>query len=270
MSSSFNIRKVQQEIKRNTSHIRNDPRTNAELEEREHLHELYLRLIPAVYEYSNVSIEELLRGVSLRLTAAEAQYLSDRLNRVRRKRDVVVVSREDEDVLLPLLPDFDPRKVPLAAAWTDGGYYTAKERRNSNGARLRKLGLRDEIAGYVSYRLLILNPPVGRPAWQYEPQEITVSSSYEAEAMAAEIALQNLIERLETERNLPATDQFHVVLFSDCQSLIAALKKGPPPEGKGPEAAATTMARLRALTGLFAGVYPHWEPRRRIKQRLGH
>lgn len=289
MASSFNLRKAQQEIKRDTAHIRLDPRPNAELAERDHLHELFLRLVPAVYEYPGLSIEDLLHGVALKLNAAEAQYLADRLYGVRKKRHLAVVSRGDEGVLLPLRPDFDPRLLPLSAIWADGGFYTAKERDQSNSSKLRRLGLRDGIVGYVSYRVLVLNPPLGRPGWQTEPQEISVHSSYEAEAVAAELAVASLIERLETERNLPAADQFHLVLFSDCQSLIAALKNPGAPEkaarkerrakkeeqaesGEPPkeEAAAVVLARLRELTGLFAGFYPQWEMRRRIKQRLGH
>jgi hypothetical protein len=269
MSRSNNRHKVQQEIRRITAHIRPDPRTTATLAERDHLHELFLRLVPIIYAYPALSLEEILRGVDLKLPAAEARFLADRLGLVRKKQDVVVVSKGDEDVLLPLRPGFDPRELPLAALWTDAGYYTPKERSNANETRLRKLGLRDGVTGYASFRALILNPAVGRPAWLEGPLEIAPASSYEAEAVAVELGLLSLVTRLEKERNLPPVDQFQVVLFSDCQSLITALKKPPPPPGTA-EAAAATVDRLRDLAGLFAGFHPEWEIRRRIKQRLGH
>lgn len=269
MSSNYNLRKIQEEIKRETAHIRPDPRTQASLSERDHLHELFLRLVPAIYSYPNLSIEEIVRSVALKLATAEARYLADRLALVRKKQDVVVVSKGDEDVLLPLRPDFDPRKLPLAALWTDAGFYTPRERNQANESRLRKLGLRDGVTGYASFRALILNPAVGRPAWLEGPLELTAASSYEAEALAVELGLLGLIERLEKERNLPPVDQFQVALFSDCQSLIKALKTPPaPPDSE--EAAAATLERLRGLAALFAGFHPQWEIRRRIKQRLGH
>ena len=267
MISSFNLRKFQQELRNLTDHIRPDPRPNLEMAEREHLHELFLRLIAPVYDYPALSVEEIVHHVPLRLSSAEERYLADRLTEVRKNHNLAVVVRDDEAVLLPLRPDFDPRKVPLAAAWTDGGFYTPKERTHSNAGKLRKLGLRDGVAGYASYRLLILNPTVGHAAWQVEPEELgAVTSSYEAEALAAQLALESLIGRLEGERHLPSTDQFHVVLFSDCQSLITALKAPPDPA----EASAERLAHLRELIALFAGFYPQWEGRRWIKQRLGH
>lgn len=269
MSSNYNLHKIQQEIRRETAHIRLDPRTQASLAERDHLHELFLRLVPASYAYSNLSVEEIVRSAALKLSAAEARYLADRLALVRKKKHEVVVSKGDEDVLLPLRPGFDPRKMPLAALWTDAGFYTPKERNQANEARLRKLGLRNGVTGYASFRALILNPAVGRPAWLEGPLEITSTSSYEAEAQAVELGLLGLVERLEKERNLPPVDQFQVALFSDCQSLIKALKNPPPPQDSE-EAAAATLARLRRLVGLFAGFHPQWEIRRRIKQRLGH
>jgi hypothetical protein len=263
------LHKIQQEIKRATAHIRPDPRSQASLTERDHLHELFLRLIPAVYAYPALSVEELVRGVSLKLSAAEAKYLADKLALVRKKQDVVVVSKVDEDILLPLRPGFDPRKLPLAALWTDGGFYTPEGRNHSNQARLRKLGLRDGITGYASFRALILNPAVGRPAWLEGPLEIKPTSSYEAEGLAVELGLTGLIERLEKERHLPPVDQFHLALFSDCQSLIAALKT-PALSQESEEAAAATLERVRRLAALFGGFYPQWEIRRRIKQLLGH
>lgn len=263
MSSSYNLRKIQEEIRRDTAHIRPDPRTKALPAERDHLHELYLRLIPAVYAYPNLAIEEIVRAVALKLPAAEARYLAERLSLVRKRQDVVVISKDDEDVLLPLRPGFDPREMPLAALWTDAGYYNLKERNQANESRLRKLGLRNGVTGYASFRALILNPAVGRPGWLEGPLEITSASSYEAEAQAIELAL---IDRLEKERNLPPVDRFQVALFSDCQSLIKALNEPPDPD----EAAAPTLERLRELIALFAGFHPRWEMRRRIKQRLGH
>ena len=267
MSSSFNTRKALHQIKVRTADIRPDPRPNVEVVERDHLHDLFLRLVPAVYEYSGLSIEEMMHGVALRLSAAESRYLVERLDQVRKKQHLAVVSRADEDVLLPVTPDFDPRRVPLAATWTDGGFYTPRERAQANGSKLRKLGLRDGIAGYISYRTVIFNPSVGRPAWQVEPAEAGVESSYEAEALAVRMSLTDLLVRIEGERNLPPADQFHVVLFSDCQSLIAALKTEQPTQ---PEAAASQVGAVRELVGLFAGFHPQWEGRRRIKQRLGH
>ncbi len=262
-----NLRKLQQEIKQRTAHIRPDPRPQVSLAERDHLHELFLRLVKSLYDYPSIEVDEMVRAVPLRLSATENQFLSDRLSGVRRKQNLVVVSRDDEDVLLPLRSGFDPRKVPLAAAWTDGGFYTARERAHSNSGKLRKLGLRDGIAGYASYRVLLLNPPVGRPI-QVEPQELTkVTSSYEAEAVAVELALHGLIARLEGERNLPPPHELHFVIFSDCQSLITALQNPP---ASGEEASAETLKRVRDLAALFAGFYPHWEERRRIKARLGH
>src|SRR4051812_23022406 len=114
MSSGYNLRKIQEEIRRDTAHIRLDPRTQAALAERDHLHELFLRLVPTVYAYPNLGIEEIVRGVALKLPAAEAHYLADRLAHVRKKRNVVVVSKGYEDILLPLRPGFDPREMPLA------------------------------------------------------------------------------------------------------------------------------------------------------------
>jgi hypothetical protein len=225
-------------------------------------------LVPAIYAHPNLSIEEIVRGVALKLPAAEARYLADKLALVRKKQDIVVVSKGDEDVLLPLRPGFDPRNLPLAALWTDAGFFTPKERKQPNETRLRKLGLRNGVTGYASYRALILNPAIGRPAWLEGPLEIITTSSYEAEAIAVELGLLGLIERLEKERNLPPVDQFQVVLFSDSQSLIKALANPQPQES--PEAAAATLERLRGLAALFAGFYPQWEIRRRIKQRLGH
>lgn len=166
MSNSYNLRQVQQEIRRATSHIRPDPRTTVALADRDHLHELYLRLIPAVYAYPSLPVEEVVRSVALKLPAAEARYLADRLNSVRKRQDVVVVSRDDEDVLLPLRPNFDPRQEPVAALWTDAGFYTPKERSHPNETKLRKLGLRNGVTGYASFRALILNPAVVRPGWK--------------------------------------------------------------------------------------------------------
>src|SRR4051794_15542146 len=117
MSSSYNLRKIHEEIRRETAHIRPDPRTTATLAERDHLHELFLRLVPVIYAYPNLGIEEIVRGVALKLPAAEARYLADRLALVRKKQDVVVVSKGDEDILLPLRPGFDPRELSLAALW---------------------------------------------------------------------------------------------------------------------------------------------------------
>jgi hypothetical protein len=268
MSGNYNLRKIHEEIRRETAHIRPDPRTTAALAERDHLHELFLRLVPAVYAYPNLAIEEIIRGVALKLPAAEARYLADRLALVRKKQDVVVISRDDEDILLPLRPGFDPRQLPLAALWTDAGFYTARERTHSNENRLRKFGLRNGVSGYASFRALLLNPPVSRPAWLEGPLEIAPASSYEAEALAVELGLLSLVERLEKERHLPPVDQFQVVLFSDCQSLIKALEN--PPDPANPEAAAPTLERLRKLVALFGGFHPRWEMRRRIKQRLGH
>ena len=270
MSSNYNLHRAQQQIRRDTAHIRPDPRTTASLTERDHLHELFLRLVPAVYAYPNLSVEELVRGVALKLPAAEARYLADRLALVRKKQDVVVISRDDEDVLLPLRPGFDPRQAPVAALWTDAGFYTLKERNHPNETKLRKLGLRDGVTGYASFRALVLNPAIGRPAWLEGPLEIAPASSYEAEALAAELGLLGLIERLEKERHLPPVDQFQVALFSDCQSLIKALKSPPSPDKQSPEAAAPALERLRGLVALFGGFHPQWEMRRRIKQRLGH
>ncbi len=270
MGSSFNLRQAHKELKKLTASIRPDPRPDIELAERDHLQELFLRLVPVVYEYSGISIEDLVRGVAFRVSAAETEYLVDRLSKLRRKHDQVVVTRGDESVLLPLRPDFDPRQHPLAAVWSDGGYYTARERNHSNSAKLRKLGLRDGIQGYVSFRALVLQPSLGHAAWQSDPQELAaVTSSYEAEALAALLGLESLVERLESERNLPPVATFQVVLFSDCQSLIEALKN-PPSEKEKPEAASERLVRLRELAALFAGFYPQWEDRRRIKQRLGH
>ncbi len=270
MKISFTARKAQEEIRRQTDHIRPDPRPQVELSQRDHIQALFLRLIPALYDYPGVEPNELVRGVALKLTAAEIQYLIDRLALVRKNRDVMVISRGQEDILLPIQTNFDPRKLPLAAIWSDGGFYTDKERANSNQSRLRKLGLRDGIAGYASYRCMILNPPVGRSSWQTGPEELRVASSYEAEAVAVELALIDLIGRLEDERNLPAADQFHVVLFSDCQSLITAIQSNRPPKLDSEEAAAPTIARIRILTTRLGGFHPRWEMRRHIKQRLGH
>ena len=190
----------------------------------------------------------------------------ERLGQVRKKRNLIVVSRGDEAVLLPVAPGVDPLNVPLAATWTDGGFYTARERAHSNGSKLRKLGLPDGVAGYASYRNVIFQPTVGHSTWQSEPTQIAGRSSYEAEAVAARLGLEDLLGRLEDDRQLPAADQFQVLLFSDCQSLIAALKAPAQPE----EAAASELARLREVIGLFAGFQPRWEARRRIKRRLGH
>ncbi len=268
MAGAIELKKIRQDIKRLTAHIRPDLRSGLELGEREHLNRLYTRLIPSVYDYPAIAVEELVRAVQLKLPAAEASYLSDRLLNVRRRRDVAVICRDEEDVILPLRPGFDPRQVPLAAVWTDGGFYTAKERGSANRGRLRQLGLRDGLAGYASYRILMLNPTTGRASFAHGPDEIKVSSSYEAEAVAVELALQALIAHLEAARHLPPVDLFHVALFSDCQSLIEAIRN--PPTSSENEAAGPVLERIRQLTVLLAGVHPSWEPRRQIKRRLGH
>jgi hypothetical protein len=221
-------------------------------------------LLPLVYDYPDVKIEEILRQVEYRLTAAETQYLQERFYSVRKKKHLISLNRGDEYVVLPLRPDFDPRRLPVAVLWCDGGFYTSKARDLPGGSKLRKLGLRDGIAGYVSYKALLLNPPQGRPSWQIDPSEIKVTSSYAAEVIAVKTALQGLITFLESEKNLPAVADFHVVIFSDCQSLIDALNGGTA------SAEAEAIERVRQLAALFGGVYPRWEGRRRIKQRLGH
>jgi hypothetical protein len=255
---------VLQEIKRATGRVKGDARPNAELADRDHLHDLFMRLLPFVYDNPNLKIEEAVRAVDFRLTAAEAQYLHDKLFSARRKKAVASVSRGDEYVLLPLSSEFDPRRVPLAALWCDGGFYTAKDRNQSASPKLRKLGLPDGIAGYVSYRAVVLNPATGRPAWQADPEEVRVKSSFEAEILAIETGLNGLLAHLADERNLPPAHEFHVAVASDCQSLAELLKKEASP------GELATVGRVRELAGLFAAVHPRWEPRRRIKRRLGH
>ncbi|NTV38113.1 MAG: hypothetical protein HGA82_02870, partial [Anaerolineales bacterium] len=118
--------------------------------------------------------------------------------------NVVVVSLNEEDLLLPLTPELDPRQLPLVALWCDGGFYTPKERRpgHQNTKKLRQLGLADGVAAYVSYRATIFAPAVKVPTWQQGPLEVTgLSSAYAAEAKAVELGLTGVIERLEKERN---------------------------------------------------------------------
>ena len=69
MSNSASQRKAIQEIRVATARVRPDPRPNVELHERDHLHDLFLRLIPLVYQYGGLSVEEIVRGVALRLSA---------------------------------------------------------------------------------------------------------------------------------------------------------------------------------------------------------
>ncbi len=259
--------KLRKQVRQRTEAIVVPPVRKGALEDRDWLEKLYLRLIPFVYDYPNLSLETLLEYAAPRPTQAETSYLLARLARVRRQRDVAVVSRGQEDLLLPITPGFDPRTVPLVACWCDGGFYTPKERKpgHQNNHKLRGLGLPDGTAAYASFRALIFSPQVGHPAWKEGPLETGgVSSSYEAEVKAVEVSLSAVIARLEKERTAPPVAQFHFVLHSDCQSLISALAAPP----RSSESA--NLSSVRRLASLFAALHPIWQPRRLIKQRLGH
>lgn len=259
--------KLQKLVKQRTEHILVPATRQGELEDRLWLEKLYLRLIPFLYDYPDIPLEKLVNYVSPKLTQAESQYLLGRLASVRRKRNVVVVSQGEDDVLLPLTPQFDPRKVPLVVCWCDGGFYTPKERKqgHQNSRKLRGMGLADGVAAYASFRAVIFSPPVGHPAWKEGPLETSnVISSYEAELKAVELGMLGVIERLEKEHNLPPVDQFHLVLYTDCQSLPPALNAPPNP------AESQIIHSIRALSSNFAAIHPLWQPRKVIKQQLGH
>src|SRR4051812_10790506 len=111
-------------VRQRTERISVPPERKGALEDRDWLEKLYLRLIPFVYDFPDVPLEKLVEYVAPRLVQAETSYLIARLGRVRHKRDVAVVSRGEEDLLLPVRRGFDPRSVPLVACWCDGGFYT--------------------------------------------------------------------------------------------------------------------------------------------------
>ncbi len=267
MPGSNGSAKIKKLLKQRIDDIRIPSEHKGALEDRPWLEKLYLRLIPFVYDYPELPLEQLLQTIPLHLTQAEQQYLLNRLTRVRKKKDVAVVSRNEEDVLLPVLPNFDPRRVPLVACWSDGGFYNLNERKpgKQNERKLRGLGLVDGVTAYASFRALILSPQIGHPSWKEGPFDTgNVVSSYEAEVKAAEVAISAIICRLEKERGLPAVDCFHLVLYTDCQSLAHAVAAPPSPDES------FLMGSVRTLAANFAALHPIWQPRREIKQRLGH
>jgi hypothetical protein len=254
-------------VQERTAHISVPSQRHGELEERDWLEQLFRRLLPFVYDFPQATVEQLVAWASPRPTQAERQYLIRRLAAVRRKPNLAVVSLHEEDLLLPLTPTLDPRQLPLVALWCDGGFYTAKERRpgHQNIKKLRQLGLVDGVAAYVSYRAVIFAPVVKAPAWQHGPLEVTgMTNAYEAEAKAVEIGLAGVIERLERERHVPPVDHFYVALYSDCQGLIKALSE------PASETAPQPVREVQVLKAYFGGIFPIWQPRRRIKQLLGH
>jgi hypothetical protein len=260
-------RELKKLVRQRTERINVPSERRGALEDRDWLQKLYLRLIPFVYDYPDVPLEKLLEYSTPRLVQAETSYLLSRLHRVRHKRDVAVVSRGEEDLLLPVRPGFDPRKVPLVACWCDGGFYTPKERRPGyqNTHKLREMGLPDATASYASFRAIIFSPSVGHPSWKEGPiQTNNVPSSNEAEIKAAEIALSAVIARLEQERGVPPVAQFHLILYTDSQSLVKALNESPAHDES------LLLASVRSLAQNLAEIHPIWQPRRLIKQRLGH
>lgn len=149
-----------------------------------------------------------------------------------------------------------------------GGFYTLKERRpgHQNSNKLRQLGLADGIGAYGSYRAAIFAPPVGAPVWQTGPVELAgVKSAYEAEVKAVQLALAGVVARLEKEPALPPLDRFYVVIHSDCQSLVSAFTRPAAQQGE-----VGIMQGAKELASCFGGLFPLWQPRRRIKQYLGH
>jgi hypothetical protein len=257
--------KLRKLIRESTAHIALPPQRKKELTERDYLDKLYRRLIPFVYDFPNEPLERLVNHLAVRLNHLEQQYLMRKLNRVRQKRDVVVVTLGKDEILLPRSPDFDPREVPLVGLWCDGGFYTPKEVRHQNPLKLRGLGLADGTTAYVSYRAVIFAPSIGHPAWKTEPYPVKeVTSSFNAEARAVQEGLEAVIARLDHERTLPVTSDFHLVVHSDCQSLVNKLIQ--PPQ----EAEPAQIGAIRQLSRSLAGLHLVWQPRRRIKAYLGH
>jgi hypothetical protein len=252
-------------VRESTAHIGLPSQRKKEVAERDYLDLIYRRLVPFVYDYPSEPLEQLINYSAISVTRAEQQYLMRKLNRVRQKQDVAVVTLGKDEVLLPRSLDFDPRQVPLVGLWCDGGFYTPKELRHQNPLKLRSLGLADGTAAYLSYRAVIFAPSVGHPAWKTEPYPVRgVTSSFNAELLAVQTGIEAVIARLEHESTLPPAGSFHLAVHTDCQSLVSKLNKPA-------EAEETPQVRaIRHLAQNLAGLHLIWLPRRRIKAYLGH